>query len=109
MEKICKYALSVLLWAVSFLGFSQGGEGLCINEIMVANLDQFVDPSWNYGPWVELYNAGPKEVDVRGFWVSDDPARPMKVRIPRNLIVPAGGCAFCGLTITTSTASPSYP
>ena len=94
-QKTMKCINLFFLLLVLFTQFSQAEEKpqLAINEIMIANVDRFVDPSWNYGPWVELYNAGPKEVDVRGFWVSDDPARPMKVRIPRNLIVPAGGCA----------------
>ena len=93
MENVWKSALSALLWVVSSLVFSQGGADLRINEIMVANLDQFVDPSWNYGPWVELYNPTDAAVQIRGYWVSDDPEHPKKVRIPRNLSVPAGGFA----------------
>lgn len=27
-----------------------------INEIQVANIDQFIDNSYNYGAWIELYN-----------------------------------------------------
>jgi len=28
-----------------------------INEIQVANVDMYIDPSFNYGSWVELYNT----------------------------------------------------
>lgn len=28
-----------------------------INEVQVANIDQFIDHSYNYGAWIELYNA----------------------------------------------------
>ena len=28
-----------------------------INEVQVANIDQYIDHSYNYGAWVELYNA----------------------------------------------------
>lgn len=28
-----------------------------INEVQVANIDQFIDNSHNYGAWIELYNA----------------------------------------------------
>lgn len=31
--------------------------GLVINEIQVANIDQFMDHSHNYGGWIELYNT----------------------------------------------------
>ena len=66
---------------------------LVFNEIMVANVDQFIDPSWNYGLWAEIYNAGDKDVELRGYWVSDDPEQPKKVCIPCNLKVPAKGFA----------------
>ena len=29
---------------------------LIINEIMPANVDVFVDPSFNFGGWIEIYN-----------------------------------------------------
>ncbi len=31
---------------------------LLINEVEVANIDAYIDPSFNYGGWIELYNAG---------------------------------------------------
>lgn len=40
---------------------------LLINEIQVANIDQFIDPSYNYGGWVELYNPTSKALDLNGF------------------------------------------
>lgn len=30
-----------------------------INEIQVANIDQYIDNSYNYGGWIELYNTSP--------------------------------------------------
>ncbi len=32
-------------------------DALRMNEVQVANVDQFIDPSFNYGSWVELYNT----------------------------------------------------
>lgn len=40
---------------------------LCINEIQVANVDQFIDPSYNYGGWVELYNPTSNTISLNGF------------------------------------------
>lgn len=48
-------------------------ESLVINEIMAANTDMFVDPSWNYGGWVELYNPTNTSARIGHYWVSDDP------------------------------------
>ena len=70
------------------------GEGLTINEVMVANLDRFVDPSWNYGAWVELYNPTGEAVPLQGCWASDDPLQPKKARIRHDLIVAPGGFAL---------------
>lgn len=35
---------------------AEGQSRLFINEIQVANLDQYIDHSFNYGSWMELYN-----------------------------------------------------
>ena len=39
---------------------------LVINEIMPANVDMFLDPSFNYGSWIELYNYGDTDIDISG-------------------------------------------
>ena len=37
--------------------FSNDLSNVRINEIHVANIDQFIDNSFNYGGWIELYNT----------------------------------------------------
>ncbi len=65
---------------------------LLVNELMAANVDMFVDPSWNYGGWVELYNPTDAPVSLAGCWVSDDPEVLCKGLIHRNVgSVPAHG------------------
>ena len=51
---------------------SEGTSSLIINEIQSANIDMFVDPSFNYGSWLELYNPTDKAVSLYGLYVSDD-------------------------------------
>ncbi len=80
------YLLCFVLQAVA-----DDGASIFVNEIQTANLDQYVDPSWNYGAWVEIYNASETSVQLRGYWVSDDPERLRKVRITQNTTIPAGG------------------
>ena len=73
---------------------STGGskESMIINEIMVANVDMFVDPSWNYGGWVELYNPTDESANIGLYWVSDDPNNLKKAMLPRRIgSVPAHG------------------
>lgn len=63
-----------------------------INEIMPANVDQFVDPTWNYGGWLELYNPTDHDVNVGRYWVSDDPNDLTMARIPLSRgVIPAHG------------------
>ncbi|MBP5381678.1 MAG: CotH kinase family protein [Bacteroidaceae bacterium] len=62
-----------------------------ITEIQNANIDQIVDPSWNYGNWVELYNPSTLGVTLTGCWISDDPDNLTKVHISQPIAIPAEG------------------
>ena len=59
-------------------------EALVANEIQVANIDRFIDHSFNYGAWLELYNTTDKTVNLGGLYLSDDPDYPTKYMIPMN-------------------------
>ena len=39
--------------------YSMDLSSLRVNEIQVANIDQYIDNSYNYGGWIELYNTSP--------------------------------------------------
>ena len=59
---------STLLFAVSWLCIGSNASGqphLLINEIQVANIDQFIDYSFNYGSWMELYNPSDTKVSLK--------------------------------------------
>lgn len=45
---------------------------LVINEIMPANIDVYLDPSMNYGSWIELYNTSSQDIDITGWFLSKD-------------------------------------
>lgn len=61
-----------------------------INEIQVRNIDQFIDPSFNYGSWVELYNPTAKSVYLGYGYVSDGKGH--KFRLPFDFgSIPAKG------------------
>ncbi len=46
-------------------------ESVVINEIMAANVDMFIDPSWNYGAFVELYNPSTSDVSLANCYISN--------------------------------------
>lgn len=65
---------------------------LAINEIQVSNIDMFIDPSYNYGGYIELYNPTNNGVTLDGMYISDDPGNLMKHRLRyENGVVPAKG------------------
>ena len=70
-------------------------ENLIINEIMAANVDVYLDPSFNYGSWVELYNPTNKSVALGGLYISDDPNNLKKQHLLRSYgSLPAHGYAI---------------
>ena len=67
-------------------------DGLVINEIMPANIDCFMDPSYNYGGWIELYNPSDAPFPLAGCYVTDNPDVPRHYHLPKKTsAVPAGG------------------
>ncbi len=68
-----------------------GQKNLIITELQSANNDQFLDPSWNYGGWIEFYNPGTKGVSLTGCWLSDDRENLKMVQITEPIAVPAKG------------------
>ncbi len=66
-------------------------ESLIVNEIQSANIDMYVDPSFNYGAWVELYNPTDKAVSLNGLYISDDATNLTKHHLNHVGVLPAGG------------------
>ena len=65
---------------------------LVINEIMAANVDMFMDPSWNYGGFVELYNPTSQAVGIGRFYISDELSNLKKCILPAEIgKIPAKG------------------
>ena len=66
-----------------------------INEIMPSNVDVYLDPSQNYGSWVELYNPTDRGVTLGGLYITDDPANLKKHRLIDTYgAIPAQGYAL---------------
>ena len=58
-----------------------------INEVLVDNETNFVDDYGNRSAWIELYNRSAATVDVRGFYLTDDPNDLRKYAIPKGDIL----------------------
>lgn len=65
---------------------------LLINEVMQANIDMFLDPSFNYGSWIELYNTTDQDISIADFWLSTTPDSTTGYRFSNSApAVPAHG------------------
>lgn len=79
------FAVAAILISASTKADDQTGSALCVNEIMPANVDMFLDPSYNYGNWIEIYNSGTESVNLRGWYlgtsIEDNKGYPLGNRI----------------------------
>ena len=67
-------------------------QNIIINEIQSANIDMFIDPSFNYGGWVELYNSTEQPVSLNYLYISDDATNLTKYNLGKERgIIPAKG------------------
>ena len=76
MKSRSLYKLLLLATAVLHSSNIKAGStsesALVINEIMTANIDMFMDPSLNYGSWIELYNTSDEDINISGWYLSND-------------------------------------
>ena len=86
-SKLTFFIAFTLFTSISF------GQALKINEIMAGNTTYLSDLN-NFGDWIEIYNPTNQEVDLAGYYVTDDYTVPAKYQIPTgeaSTIIPAGG------------------
>lgn len=88
--------MGVFRWAVALLFLiivqSVASGQLYINEFMASNGITIEDPDFNdNSDWFEIYNAGSTDVNLKGYFLTDDLTKPDKWQVTSNLIVQAGG------------------
>jgi len=88
---------------------SEIANAIVINEIMASNIDVYMDPSFNYGSWVELYNPSQTSLSLGGFYITDDPNHLKKHKLIDDYgILPAGGFALLNFDHHEVHKAPSY-
>ena len=65
--------------------------GVFISEFLAENDSGLRDEDGDQSDWLELFNSGDSPANVGGWWLSDDPALPMKWAIPAGTTIPARG------------------
>ena len=65
--------------------------GVVINEILSSNTADATDEAGDHEDWVELYNNNDVQVDLGGFYLSDDATDLDKWQFPTGTVIPANG------------------
>lgn len=61
-----------------------------INEFMASNDASVKDEAGEYEDWIELYNLSDKDVDMSGYYITDNPLNLKKFKFPANTSIKAG-------------------
>lgn len=59
-------------------------EVLYVNELMARNATDTTDTAGDFEDWFEIYNPNEYEVDLAGYYISDNPDNPTKWRVPET-------------------------
>ncbi|MFO7670411.1 MAG: CotH kinase family protein [Bacteroidales bacterium] len=76
---------------MSVSGLMTSGQ-VVINEFTAANSTVIADPDFqDYADWIELYNTGSADQNLKGYYITDNLDSPQKWQFETNAIIPAGG------------------
>lgn len=79
--------LLALLPLLPLLDLPQNPE---ISELLASNQDGLLDEDGDASDWIEIHNSGAVDVDLGGYFLTDDAGNLMRWMIPSPTILPAG-------------------
>lgn len=77
-------------WLINQLGSWNPVDGLVLNELMASNDTTIADEYDEYDDWAEIANCGSGDINLSGFFLTDDMADPFKFAFPDTVIHPGG-------------------
>jgi len=66
-------------------------KNIAINELMAVNSTIVSDQNGEFDDWFELYNLTSEDIDISGYYLSDNDSKPSKWKIPAGTIIKGGG------------------
>lgn len=67
------------------------GENVYVSEAMASNSSAHKSPAGDYCDWIELHNPTDKDIDLSGYFISDDIDEPYFFEFPSGTEISAGG------------------
>ncbi len=88
LQRLLLLSTIAILWA--FLPLSaQSVTAARINEVMIDNVDNYIDSYGKRSPWIEIYNSSAGSIDLAGCFLTDDPQNLKKYMIPKGDVLTA--------------------
>ena len=83
-----------LLACAALAAVSVGHAGMILSEFMASNSSNLASATGEYPDWIEIHNGSGAEVDLTGWYLTDNPGNLRKWRFPETTAIPplvAGG------------------
>ncbi|NQV36106.1 MAG: lamin tail domain-containing protein, partial [Phycisphaeraceae bacterium] len=65
---------------------------IVINEFLASNQGQIKDPVFSkFSDWIELHNTTDRDIDLSGYYLTDNLDEPVMWRIPSGTLIPKAG------------------
>ena len=86
LQRLLLLSTIAILWA-SYPLSAQSITSARINEVMIDNVDNYIDSYGKRSPWIEIYNSSAGTIDLAGCFLTDDPQNLKKYMIPKGDIL----------------------
>ncbi len=80
-----------LIVFLSYVSFGSAQPDVVINELMASNQNTVEDPAGQNEDWIELYNTTSQDIDLSGYFLSDNPENRKKWEFPEGTIIWGNG------------------
>ena len=87
---IHKIRTAIFTIACSFTAAQFAGAVPVINEALAINNNTLDDEDGDSSDWIEIHNPDAREIDLGGYYLSDDPLNPTRWQIPTGTLIASG-------------------
>ena len=88
LQRLLLLSTIAILWSLLPLS-AQSITAARINEVMIDNVDNYIDNYGKRSPWIEIYNSSAGTIDLAGCFLTDDPQDLKKYMIPKGDVLTA--------------------
>ncbi|WP_025884332.1 OadG family transporter subunit [Porphyromonas uenonis] len=86
LQRLLILSTIAILWS-SYTLSAQSITAARINEVMIDNVDNYIDSYGKRSPWIEIYNSSAGTIDLAGCFLTNDPQDLKKYMIPKGDIL----------------------